>query len=58
MTLLAVIPEGVAIRFSSNGYYLFVLNAKGLRIAQFKAEDVRNYWIETNPTSSLTDTID
>jgi hypothetical protein len=52
-----VIPEGVDVRFSSNGSYLYVLNAKGLRIAQFRSEEVKNYWIETNPISSLTGTI-
>jgi hypothetical protein len=52
-----VIPKGVAVSFSRNGYYLYVLNSDGVEIAKFKAEHVQHYWIEVNPRSSLPTTM-
>ena len=48
-----VIPDGVSVELGGNGLYLCVLNAEGQEIAKFKSQVVRDYWIETNPTSSL-----
>jgi hypothetical protein len=48
-----VILEGVAVRFSSNKSYLFVLNAQGVKIAHFRAQDVERYWIEASPSTHI-----
>jgi hypothetical protein len=42
-----VIPEGVAIKFSTNRFYLYVFDAEGAEIAKFRSQSVRNYWVES-----------
>jgi hypothetical protein len=46
----SIIPEGVAIKFSTNRFYLYVLDAEGTEIAKFRSQVVRDYWVES-PTS-------
>ena len=52
-----VVPDGIAVAFSSTGHYLYVLNADGARIALFRAADVQKYWVEANPVSSLSERV-
>jgi hypothetical protein len=42
-----VIPEGVAIKFSTNHFYLYVVDAEGAEVAKFRSQSVRDYWVES-----------
>jgi hypothetical protein len=53
-----VIPNGVAVTFSANGFYMYVRDAQGVEIAKFQSRAVKHYWIEASPVSSLADTVD
>jgi hypothetical protein len=39
-----VVSEGVEVRFSSNGFYLYVLNAKGLKNKRITLIEVKKSW--------------